>query len=171
MNDLIEFAGTSWRVLEKQGDKTLLLSDAVLCARMYHSTDEGVTWEHCDLRKYLNGEFYENTFSEEEKNRIVETKLLNADNPKYGTAGGNDTADKVFLLSLDETERYLVDDLARTAVTVNGEASHWWLRSPGCEDACAAYVEYDGAVSYGFGHWSGVTSIGGVRPAMWVRLN
>jgi RNA polymerase-interacting CarD/CdnL/TRCF family regulator len=31
--------------------------------------------------------------------------LVNANNPEYGTAGGNNTRDKVFLLSIDEVKQ------------------------------------------------------------------
>jgi len=168
--DMIHFGGYDWRVLAIKDDMMLVVSEKILSARAYHSANVEITWENSDMRRYLNGAFYDNTFSEEEKCRIVESKLDNNDNPEYRTAGGNDTIDKVFLLSLAEAEQNFTDNSARTALTTIGEDSHWWLRSPGCEPTSAAYVEYDGVVCYGFGHWSGIQSSGGVRPAIWLNL-
>jgi len=163
------FGGNEWRVLEIKTDMMLVVSEKILSTRAYNTVDEAITWERSEMRRYLNGEFY-NTFSTDDKNRIIDTKIINSDNPKYNTAGGNDTIDKIFLLSLDEAERYFADNSARTTLTNEGDESHWWLRSPGCEPTTAAYVEYDGVISYGYGHWSGVSSVGGVRPAMWLKL-
>ena len=68
----------------------------------YHEKYLDVTWETCSLRNWLNTDFYESAFNEEEKRLIEETRILNADNPVHRTPGGNSTPDKVFLLSLDE---------------------------------------------------------------------
>jgi len=169
LGNTVKIGGCNWRVLETKDGKALVVSERILSQRSYHSTDEATTWENSDIRRYLNGEFYENTFSAVEKRRIVETRIINCDNPKYNTPGGSGTTDKVFLLSLDEVEKYFADNSARIALTTEGEESHWWLRSPGCERVTAAYVEYDGVISYGYGHWSGVLSAGGVRPALWIN--
>jgi len=80
-----------WRVLEVKDGKALLITENIIELRKYHSTNTSITWETCDLRKYLNGEFYNNTFSEEEKKQIAEITVKNDDNPKRGTPGGNDT--------------------------------------------------------------------------------
>lgn len=57
-------------------------------------------------RCWLNDKFYNTAFSEEEQAVVVNTNVVNEDNPFYNAEGGNDTADKVWLLSLGETERY-----------------------------------------------------------------
>lgn len=165
----IKLGGCDWQVLETKDGKALVVSEKILSQRSYHSADEAITWKHSEMRRYLNGEFYETTFSAEEKGQIAETRIVNNDNRKYNTTGGSDTTDKVFLLSLDEAEKYFDDNLARTTLTKKGEESHWWLRSPGCEQVTAAYVEYDGIICYGYGHWSGILSSGGVRPALWLN--
>ena len=165
----IKLGGYDWLVLDIFDRKALVVSDRILSERAYHSAEEAVTWESSEMRRYLNGDFL-GAFSESEKKRIAETVLMNGDNPEYNTAGGNNTSDKVFLLSLGDAEKYFIDNSARTAVKLDGEAMHYWLRSPGCEPTSAAYVEYDGVISYGYGHWSGVLSIGGVRPAMLLHI-
>ena len=155
VGEIIEFGGYNWRVLAVENGRALILSENIIEQRAYHNNDVEITWEYCDLRQYLNGEFY-NRFSTSEQNRIAETRLNNSNNQWYGTYGGNDTIDKIFLLSLAEMVRYFgdsgqllnrpigvdhvntiysIDDQYNTAriATYNGTASEWWLRSPGSD--------------------------------------
>ena len=102
------FGGYDWRVLDVQKGKALLLIENELASRQYHRSKESITWEKCIRRKYLNNEFYD-IFTDEEKAMIAETKVVNNNNPWYGTEGGNDTVDKIFLLSVEEVMKYLGD--------------------------------------------------------------
>jgi hypothetical protein len=161
----------------------------------YHFTGASMTWEHSDIREYLNSTFY-NSFSTAERGRIAETQNTNAANPWFDTAGGNTTADLVFLLSLDDVVRYFGDsgrlgngnsayavddyeyswlsdqyDTARIAHLIGVDASldssyMWWLRSPGSDGYRAAVISGSGSVDVG-----GVTIRSravGIRPAMWI---
>lgn len=56
-----------WRVLSVKDGDAYFLADRVLTYKAYHETDESVTWEKSTLRGWLNGDFYKNTFSENEK--------------------------------------------------------------------------------------------------------
>ncbi|MBQ7500158.1 MAG: prolyl oligopeptidase family serine peptidase [Clostridia bacterium] len=89
-----------WTVLDVTGNKALLLSRYVLDVIPYNDKRTNVTWETCTLREWLNGEFYNAAFDKDEKEMIVDTPLENYDNPEFGTDGGNDTTDKVFLPDL-----------------------------------------------------------------------
>ncbi|MDR3277195.1 MAG: DUF6273 domain-containing protein [Oscillospiraceae bacterium] len=161
------FGGYDWLVLKTENDKALLITKDIIEQRAYNSKYTSVTWETCDLRAWLNSDFY-NKFSDSEKAMIAETRLTNPDNPSYGTDGGNDTDDKVFLLSLDEVNRHFSSDDERMANYGNTWA-WWWLRSPGHDDDRAAYVYGDGDVLvYGFDVDSGS---GGVRPALWLDIS
>jgi hypothetical protein len=92
----------------------LIITDLVIESRPYHNRDEGVTWETSDIRRYLNDEFY-NKLTEADRVRIRETTIVNDNNPwtfegrNGSTPGGNDTTDKIFLLSIDEIVRYFGD--------------------------------------------------------------
>lgn len=154
---------TPWRVLdvERETETALLIAEKPVCVRTYHENWTGITWEHCSLRKWLNGDYYKNTFSEEEKAAILECELKNPDNLSYGTKGGNDTRDKVFLLSIEEAEKYIMNDRDRSTGT------WWWLRSPGNLSYDAAYVGGVGGVVSGGG---GVGLSRGVRPALKINL-
>ena len=100
--------GYDWRVLDVQNGKALLLIEQELASRQYHRSKESITWENSTRRKYLNNEFYD-IFSDEEKEMIAETRVVNNNNPWYGTDGGNDTIDRIFLLSIEEVMYYLGD--------------------------------------------------------------
>ena len=100
----ISFGGYDWYILEVQGDKQLLISKNVTQAR-YHNTFEDTNWEKSDLRRYLNTDFY-NTFSEEEKQRIVVANICNDGNPWYETGSCKHTSDHVFILSIQEAVKY-----------------------------------------------------------------
>ena len=105
IGSIIRFGSYDWRVLDVQNSRALVLSDEIIERRAYNETYADVTWKSCTLRAYLNGDFH-NTFSDEDKSRIIETTNQNANNLWYGTTGGRDTRDKIFLLSLDEVDKY-----------------------------------------------------------------
>lgn len=160
------FGNMEWIVLAREGDKALLLSKDCIEERPFHEELKPVTWETCSLRSYLNGPWYEATFSEEEKAKILTTKEDNADSRECGTSGEYYSEDKVFLLSINEVEQYFYYDHDRIA-EYNGESHEWWLRSPG-NAGCVAVVRRDGRI-YSVG-WEVDTAYGGIRPAIWIKL-
>jgi len=186
VGDIIEFGGYEWRVLEVRDGNALILNENIIKRRAYNVDGYDTTWEYSSLRSYLNGEFYD-SFTQAERTRIVETRNANADNQWFGTAGGSETADRIFLLSLEEVVQYFgdsgqlssrpsdnaiaIDDRfnsMRTAGERAGHISWWWLRSPGHRSGSAANVGSGGTVNVmGF---SVGTFSGGVRPAMWINL-
>jgi hypothetical protein len=102
-----KFAGIDWRVLDVQNGQALLLSEKIIEKRAYHPSFVGITWEKCELRNYLNNEFYNKLGAV--KSAIADTRNSNPNNPWYGMSGGNATEDKVFLLSIEEVVRYFGD--------------------------------------------------------------
>jgi len=109
IGSMIDFGGHKWRVLDIKDRTALIISEQIIEHRPYHNDWADITWEICSLRGYLNGEYYINRFTTKEKDRIVEVRNSNPPNPWYGTDGGADTIDKIFLLSLDELVRYFGD--------------------------------------------------------------
>ena len=171
-----------WQVLAKENNKVLVISKYALDSQRYNTADEGVTWETCTLRTWLNGTFLDNAFSSSEQAAIAQTTVTADKNPKYDTDPGNATTDKVFLLSIDEANKYFSSDSARqckpTAFTLangvryekDGELVHYWrLRSPGGAQDYTAVVSYDGSAGASFGFR---VDIGGdaIRPALWIDL-
>jgi len=166
VGDVVEFGPYEWQVLAVENNRALIITKDVVEKRAYNEELTDVTWETCTLRSYLNGAFCDQ-FSAEEKARIIDTELANDDSVEWNTEGGNNTTDKVFLLSLDEVDKYFKDDASRAA-TLNGEAWWWWLRSPGYGSDFAADVYYDGGV-YDYGIYVYYVPYG-VRPALYLNL-
>ncbi|MCL1874895.1 MAG: DUF6273 domain-containing protein [Synergistaceae bacterium] len=197
VGEIIQFGEYEWIVLDVLDDKALILTKDIIERHVYNDEQANVTWETCDLREYLNGLFLQ-IFKKEEQEQIIETKVSNPDNLWYGTNGGNDTNDRVFLLSIEEVDKYfgdsgdylnkrrkdklpdgnwgLVDDGYNLSnendsdrIAKHEDAiSFWWLRSPGNDVNCAATICNEGYV-YVYGHFV-FYSDGGVRPALWLKL-
>ncbi len=162
-----------WRVLSTNGNTALLLSDVALDYKTYHSNRTTVTWEKSTIRSWLNGydstsnsagenysvsNFIDVAFTGAEQAAIRNTAVKNKNNISYETNGGNDTIDKLFLLSESETgvtdeaagygfvkNQSTYDEARRCqssayakAVGLSGSTNtgyegnvRWWLRSPG----------------------------------------
>lgn len=182
-----------WQVLEKKGGKVLLISKKILAVQPYNKEFKDITWEECSLRKWLNKDFMKNAFSSDERKKIQKSKIKTKDNQVYKTEGGEDTVDKVFLLSIDEEYKYFNTGEERKAEITNygirrlakvlkrkeenikkeyfSKDNNWryWLRSPGYIQGFAAYVNSDGSVSE-YGDIVYLANVG-FRPAMWVNPN
>ena len=169
-----------WRVLNRKGNDALLLADVALDDQEYNTNYTSVTWETSSMRSWLNGygassnqpktdyskkNFINSAFTSAQRSAIKTTSVVNDNNITYGTAGGNNTSDKVFLLS--ESEVYNTDTAAgygfvksystydearrsrcstyayamgtwRNANTSYRGNIWWWLRSPGYFSGSAA---------------------------------
>ncbi len=183
-----------WRVLSVDGDDVLLLADKVIAFQPYNETWVDVTWATSTMRSWLNGydadanlygknythnNFLDYAFSASEQLAIKDTALVNADDDKYGTEGGEDTTDKVYLLSKNDMvnsdygfseDLYAWDKNRCTTptkyVVTRGAGGCWWLRSPGDGNKTARTVSSIG-VSYG-----DVDDVQiGVRPALHLNIS
>lgn len=181
-----------WMILDHNGQRALVVSKYGLDAQPYNITGDAATWETCTLRTWLNGTFYNKAFSSAEQTAILTTNVDNSKKQCYGgwdTSGGNDTQDKVFLLSYAEANKYfgvtydnsnnMKSRVAPTAYAIAQGAYidsddkadddndiGWWLRSPGTYQECAAHVNADG---FHF-NYNVANASGSVRPALWVNL-
>ena len=186
-DDLSRKTPIKWRVLEVKDGKALLISELLLDAQPYNKEFKEITWENSSIRDWLNNEFINEAFTQSEQNKINLTYIYNNDNVKYGAKGGNNTQDKIFLLSLDEVNKYLPNKNQR-AIKVTQYAikqgawvcdfdvcrengfygnGAWWLRSP---------VNYQnnapGVDDYGFiidiGYFVDIINFA-VRPALFIN--
>ena len=105
-NNSYEKEPIEWIVIDRQGNRTLLLSKYILDCKCYNNEYKNVTWETCSLRNWLNSDFYYNAFNSSEQNKILMTNVVNNDNIDYGTSGGSNTQDKIFCLSIEEVRKY-----------------------------------------------------------------
>ena len=198
VGDTVRLGEFDWVVLDVQEGKALIISEKILSQRVWHHEQQLLIWEQSDIRQYLNGDFLESTFSEEEKTFILETSVVNKINPWFGSAGaGADTMDRIFLLSVEEVVQYFGDsgrleelsgmsaaylsglvledeynDARRATAIEDDITSWWWLRTPG--RAVTPRVDASAAAVSGGGDLVvyGIYLIaeGGVRPALWLNL-
>lgn len=184
----------SWRVLDIQGDKAFLMAELVLDSQDYHyststrtiggSTIYSNNYQESHIRAWLNDNFYNTAFSNEEKT-IIQTTVV--DNSVIST-GYNpnqyacpNTNDKVFLLSYVEatSATYGLSTSASRQFSPSAYAQSqgvyknsngfnwWWLRS-----ANSSMGHFERSVSY-IGDINRLTinfSSYGVVPALWISL-
>jgi hypothetical protein len=171
VGDIVEFgnylSNTEWIVLDDKNGEKLLLSRYAFDSRQYNSTKDVVTWETCTIRDWLNTKYVDIAFDENEKSILANTEIVNNINSEYEIENGNDTIDKIFLLSIDEVEKYLPTENDRKTVSLDGEIAMWWLRSTGKISNYASYITGGGGLSSGGVY---VDTKRGVRPALWIDL-
>ena len=186
--DIIVFGDYNWRVLDVEDSKALIITENIVELRWYHREFVEIIWADSELRKYLNNDFY-SKFSQDEKAKISTVITKNPDNSWFKTKGGEDTIDRLFLLSLDEVCAYFGHSEAKLQSKGNqtwfiddenngqrqaklGNDYHWWrLRSPGYYARTAASVSANGNVYVrGNGVYGTPRDSGGVRPALWLKL-
>ncbi len=165
-----------WQVITIENSRALLLSRYGLDTKPYNEVRTSTTWETSTLRKWLNNDFYNNAFTAAERSKMLYLQIQNKDNPKYGTPGGNDTADHIFLMSVNDVLHYLPDASMRKCeatpyakahkaeVYSNGN-SWWWLRTPGAKEG-AVHIYSDGEIYYEGGYVNNISDV--VRPVIWV---
>lgn len=208
-----------WRVLSVKGSDAFLLSDTGLDNKeydeysekyddeIYDETYTGVTWEISTMRSWLNGysatsntagkeyssdNFLDIAFSSAEQEAILSSTVITADNPYTDRDGGNDTTDKVFLLSVEEglqsaygfaTECYEFTEARQAKTSTYAKAmgcfgytdadyagcDSWWLRSPSYYVHNAVGVNYNGYLDE-IGTVVGY-KYGAVRPALHLNLS
>lgn len=176
-----------WRVLDIKDGKALIITEKLIDCMPYNKERGSITWEDSDVRRWLNQTFIYDAFDDNERKRIVEVTNNNPDNERNGSKGGNDTRDKVFLLSISEAMNadYFMSKYDRMAAVTpyarrrggstggekldtGEETGWWWLRSPGLSSDYAASVYIDGDV-YDGGNYVYDSAVS-VRPALWLNL-
>jgi hypothetical protein len=217
----VEFSGETWLVLDRRDGKALLMHDTVITQIPYdypfsdwesayktkhpklgYGTSAEIekasaVWETSTVRKWLNGTYLKDNFTEAERARILTTYVVNENNPwtadyapKFGflpTVAGSDTQDKVFILSLTEVFSYLGDIKVLSGDVETKDKEHnswrasnasWWIRTPGAYGQYNISMVFSGGIvsALGIQCWGGVNTGGtnivfsgeGVRPAIWV---
>ncbi len=146
--DVVSFGQFEWDVLENDGQSMLLvllhaenLDD--LRGRPYHESFCPVTWEGSSTRAWLNEDFLMKFFTDEERALIQTVTNQNHDNDLYGTKGGEDTSDQVYLPSE-------ADVLAHSDVFCDIRMNIW-LRDPGhAEDTAMFMASNTKVMEYGY---------------------
>lgn len=184
-----------WRIIEKNDDQAVLLSDQIIDSAPYNHEAIDVNWEDCDLRIFIHEEIYEDAFSDKEKQSIINTQISNLDNYYFGTECGDATRDYIYILSEEDifysdkaaahgfSRSDGVEDLARrfrptqyaiargawvSSSTSTKGMGYWILRSNGYSASNAVYVSDIGAV-YNRGTYVNCRDAG-VLPAITIDL-
>ncbi len=161
-----------WQVLSKENNKMLVISRYGLDAKRFDSSSNN--WSNSEIRKWLNGDFYNKAFTDQEKKSINLSNLSDVG-----------TTDNVFFLSKQEAEKYFANDESRKCKATeyavkngawvadssygdNAGYSVWWLRSPEPNFSNVVYiVDYGGRLgSYNYVYY--VISL--ARPALSLNL-
>lgn len=182
-----KFEPIQWRVLSNIDNELFVMSEKLIDAQVYNLTFSNVTWEICSMRSWLNNDFYNMAFTLQEQMRIKTSAVINEDNLWFACDGGNDTSDKLFLLSYSQsmnnayglpgnrqaqgTDFAKCNGLATTFIRslVNGN-SNWWLRSPGVTPDFAGFIDSWGDIYRG-GEGRVYWTYDGVRPAFRINLS
>lgn len=183
-----------WYVLDKQDDRCLLFSTVILDFVGVRNEQ----WENSVAREWMNSTFYETAFNSAEKeiiiNATLEMDVVYASDNFNPVNTGRVTSDKVFAISLSESQRY---HLLAYPVNVLFYSTYSYERFWGAELGydfdhrfyllrTPFYDDYSGdenawMVSYSglYGNISYVDGINdeldrgipcGVRPAIWVKI-
>ena len=179
-----------WIVLKEEQQRCLCISKYLLDCKPYHDSSKNITWQDCTLRNWLNHDFLMQTFSNEEREKIL---LSTIENP------AENTRDYIFLLSTDEVEELFDDEVEdyvdyeeRGAVTTgyarvqgawfldedgeDGNKGCWWLRYYGNfwdeeegEHDYISCVNFDGYIERAAQGVEETDSC--IRPAFWLRTD
>ena len=147
-----------WVVMDCEEGVATLTTRYAIASAPYNSRKAEVTWEDSEIRQWLNSDFYDTAFSEEDKALILESYLHNRDNPQYPVDGGESTFDYVYLMSYDEVMSGFSSNRSRTLrptthakdqnidLSQKDETCWWFLRTPGDSQKAVMYVNSDGSV-------------------------
>lgn len=194
----------AWRVLQDDGDRVLLVTEYCIDAQPYYYYEDEynvdcadfndveeyreyideldipeITWETSELREFCNDTFYNVSFTDVQRQRIIPTSVETNDS--------SSTTDNVFILSGDEWDTYCTDPDFRIGypttyaisqgILVNdgmfntssiGKCSYWVRgasTSYGDPDSYADWIDVHGRWRYN----NSINDTGkGVRPVIWI---
>ena len=153
-----------WIVLQKIGNRALLITKDAIAFQPFNQTKESTSWGNCSLRYWVNDVFAREAFTNLEFTIIPETTRTDKNSEYSQTA-----TERLFLLSEKEANLYFKSYDSRVC-TYNGDPCIWWLRAKNNSpvNMKAPYVKETGKVERS-GMDVSYTQVG-VRPALWIDL-
>lgn len=182
-----------WIVLDKKYGEIFVVSKYILEYLQYSTTRDNLKWQESSLRQWLNCIFLNEAFNESEQAAIKDA-VVSADrnyfyfdssydpnNSKVINESGEETRDKIFLLSVTEAYIYFESDEERKCESTNyainqveNRKDEWWTRSPMSEMSMSAVASDGIAGGAAKGRYANdfrgtaANEKSGVRPAMWL---
>lgn len=180
-----------WSVLDRNGDKVLLITSQIIDIGPYGSYAEPgeiINWANSYLREWMNGDFISKAFSED-----MEASLISTESKSLSGS----VSDKVFALSISEAREYFyihdyytdsryhtkTSDYAlsrakqegREIIDVespyfNNEFIEWWMRTDKVLTEKEAHMSGHKKSTFSIDLKDVTYVIGGYRPAVWVDL-
>lgn len=157
-----------WDVIDETDDKMLIMSHKCLASRSDY-LGKSSRWSKSGIRQWLNNQFFKQSFTPKERERILETKLV-------GASG----KDRIFLLNSEEFNRLDPKNkfscfslLARKQYYEQNDCSEWnslyaiWLLRPSLKHP----TTFEIATTHGYSQYIHPREkwARGIRPAMWVK--
>ena len=149
-------SGIIWRILQIKDTLLTIISNDIVCEKAFDDQARNVEWEKTSIRNWLNNEFYQDAFSDVEKDAIQDSVIDT--NARYGKVAIT-TTDKVYLLGNSETA-FFRDEKDMEC------GKSWWLRSPTQNTYCAGVISSSGW----FVNDTYVAKELGVRPVITINL-
>ena len=111
-----------WQVLAKENNKILVISRYGLEAKRFDSSSNN--WANSEIRKWLNGDFYNKAFTDQEKKSINLSNLSDVG-----------TTDNVFFLSYGEAKKYFSNNEFRLCkATDYAKKNGAWVADSSCSN-------------------------------------
>ena len=160
-----------WIPLTEKDGQILLVSRYILDYKDFNNTTQAVatSWENSTLRKWLNEDFYDMTFSVEEQRKIVNAKVQDFKNDnEYGKT----TLDNVFILNINQVYEYFDNDDDRATVSTEYAKAQkkystdsYWLINSSSNELYKYLINSEGKNENN----PRVNESEGVRPAIWIK--
>ena len=179
-----------WRVLEKRSDSLLLISKYILDVQPYHASLREINWGDSTLRIWLNHDFYNAAFSEQEQTLINGDLYILSEENVYKYLGeisdsgsrSYSSSDIACQLTDYAAARYIEARMKSGETEEEANSNYeewvkdnycwWWLSNviPDTDPRFAAYVSSDGFIQTGYPERVN-NLLGGVRPVVYVTTS
>ena len=150
LGNVISFGEYHWKLIGRDRANhtiTLIAADVGPSHPFYqvpfNDTPEPVSWADSSLRAWLNSEFLEEAFTEQERSMLVLQTSEPSVNEKYGTAYEETTQDYLTLISVEESAQYME--------YLKALGMDFWMRTPGATMENAAFIAASHVIrTYGY---------------------
>ena len=140
-------------MLKEESFGTLVISKWKIAGMGYDNNGSNYTWGSCNLRKYLNADFFNSAFTDTEKKQIVLSKL-------------EKTKESIFVLTKQEVCDLILKDGSDPYEDSRYESYHcgscYWTRTNEVSKVYHGYAKGCWCIHYPNNTYA-------VRPAMYIR--